>query len=144
MKYTYLLECDKISKELRRLWKRYQSVLKNPNWKDLNETRAILYLIGQIYCEKIAPEAIERRLHLLKDKLSLNDFFELIDSKDKKLTTFRKDKIFKKLEKFYLIVKKYKNKNVGGKFYLDEERFIKLYNQYNPNKKLKIGYRGKF
>lgn len=144
LKHTYLLNVKKVDADLRRLWGRYQAILKKPNWNDLNEARAILYLIGQIYCERIAPEAIERRLHLLKNPLKINTFLFLVDSKSKKLTALRKDPLFAKLEKFYILVKRFKNKFAGGKYYLDEERFIKLYNKYNPNKKDKIQYRGKF
>ena len=74
LKYTYLLDVDKIEEELEKLWERYQEILDNPNWLDLNEARSILYIIGHIYCEEIAPGAIERRLHLLKEKLTLIEF----------------------------------------------------------------------
>lgn len=138
------MDVSKINADLKRLWKKYQSILKKPNWNDLNEARAILYLIGQIYCERIAPEAIERRLHLLKKPLKIDTFLFIVDSKSKKLANLRKDPLFNKLEKFYVLVKNFKNKFVGGKYYLDEEKFIKLYNKYNPDSKFKIDYRGKF
>lgn len=144
LKYTYLLDNDKIKSEIDRLWSRYQDILNNPNWDDLNEARAILYLLGNFYCEKIAPEAIERRLHLLQDPMPLLDFLTIVDSNSENLPELRKDKLFSDLEKFYLLIKEFKNKDVGGKFYIDEERFIKLYNEYNPNKNLKMDYRGKF
>ncbi|MCX6765982.1 MAG: hypothetical protein NT136_03415 [Candidatus Moranbacteria bacterium] len=144
LKHTYLMDVSKINADLKRLWKRYQAILKKPNWNDLNEARAILYLIGQIYCERIAPEAIERRLHLLKKPLKINTFLLLIDSKSKKLAILRKDSLFAELEKFYILAKGFKNKFVGGKYYLDEEKFIGLYNRYSPNRNIKVGYKGKF
>lgn len=144
LSHTYLLDIKKIEKELDSQWKRYESILANPNWKKMNEARAILYLIGHIYCETIAQEAIERRLHLLKKKVSLAEFLSLVDSHPKKIILHRKDPLFSKLEKYYILIKKFKNKFVGGKFYLDEEKFIKLYNKHNPDKKLKIDYKGRF
>jgi len=144
LKFTYLMQPEKVEKRLDFLWGKYQKILKNPNWKSLNEARAILYLIGDIYLEKIAPGAVERRLHLLKKPLSLLEFFTLIDSNSIKLADFKIDKLFLKLEKFYKIIKKFKNLHTDGKHYLDEEKFIKLYNKYNPNKNDKIDYMGKF
>jgi hypothetical protein len=146
LKYTYLLENEKIKKELERLYDKYSEFIKKAQemWEQLNEARAILYLTGNIYCEKIAVEAIERRLHLLKEKLSLVEFFDLIDKNSEKLIEFRKDELFKKLEEFYRIIKEYKNKYSEGKYYLDEEKFIQLYNFLNPNQDDKIRYKGKF
>jgi len=143
MKYTYLLDVQRVELELDKAWKRYQEILEKPSWEDLNEARAILYLTGQIYCEQIAPEAIERRLHLLKQPMTLLDFFSKIDQNSDELPDLRNDHLFLKLEKFYNSVKKFKNRFTNGKYYLDEERFTKLYNKYNPDK-LKIGYMGKF
>ncbi|MBU1204052.1 MAG: hypothetical protein KKG60_03220 [Nanoarchaeota archaeon] len=146
MKYTYLMEPEKISEELDNLWNEYQQIInqENPTWKEVNEARAILFLTGQIYCEKIAVEAIERRLHLLKVKLSLLEFLDLIDKNSEKLEELRKDELFNKLERFYRIIKAYKNKYIKGKYYLEEERFLKVYEKVNPDKELKIGYRGPF
>ena len=144
MKYTYLMEPKKIKQELEKLWQRYQKLLKKSDWESINEARSILYLIGQIYLEQIATEAIQRRLHLLKEKLTLLEFFDIIDKKSEKLKSLRKNELFKKLEEFYIIIKQYKNKYVGGKYYLDEEKFIQEYNKKNPNKELKIGYKGSF
>jgi len=138
------MDVNKINADLKRFWRRYQTILKKPNWNDLNEARAILYLIGQVYCEKIAPEAIERRLHLLKKPLKIDTFLLLVDSKSKKLKALKKDLLFAKLEKFYILVKNFKNKFAGGRYYMDEEKFIKLYNKFNPDKNLKVGYKGKF
>ncbi|MBU2025210.1 MAG: hypothetical protein ABIC19_02305 [Patescibacteria group bacterium] len=143
LKHTYLLNIDKIQADLERLWKRYQHILGNPSWNNLNEARAILYLAGQIYCEQIAVDAIERRLPLLKKPISLSQFLILIDSKSPKQKRYNKDPLFLKLKKFYTVIKKFKNKSVGGKYYLDEQRFIRLYNKHNPDRKCKMGYRGK-
>jgi len=146
MKYTYMMEPEKIQEELDRLWDRYQEILEDPNsdWEKVNEARAILYLTGQVYCEEIATEAIKRRLHLLKEKIELIDFFNLIDKDSERLNKLRKDELFTKLEKFYRIIKAYKNKYNKGKFYLDEEKFIEGYQKQNPEKNLKIGYKGSF
>ena len=143
MKYTYLFNIKKIDSELEKLWKRYQKIITNPkNYDQLNEARAILYLTGQIYCEQIAPKAIERRLSHLKKPLTLIEFFTLIDKKSPELEKHRKDKLFKDLESFYNIIKKYKNKNIGGKHYLDEEKFIVIYNKFAKNEKQKTSYKG--
>lgn len=146
MKYTYMMEPGKVRKELDRLWGRYQAIIdkKNPSWEEVNEARAILFLTGQVYCEKIAVEAIERRLHLLKNKISLIEFFDAVDKGSKKLEHLRGDELFKRLEEFYRVIKEYKNRYVNGKYYLDEESFIKKYNEVNPDKKLKVGYKGSF
>lgn len=146
MKYTYLMEPEKIQKELNDLWDRYQTIINqdNPDWGEINEARAILFLTGHIYCEQIAVEAIERRLHLLKVKLSLIEFLKLIDENSEKLKELRKDELFNKLEKYYRIVKNYKNKYIEGKYYLEEEKFLEKYEKINPNKELKMGYRGSF
>jgi len=140
------MEPEKVRERLNELWKKYQLILDNLNstWEEINEARAILYLTGQVFCEQIAVEAIERRLHLLKEKLSLIEFFDLIDKNAEKLEGLRKDELFTKLEKFYKIIKEYKNKYEKGKFYLDEERFIQRYEEVNSNKDLKIGYKGAF
>jgi hypothetical protein len=146
MKYTYLMEPKKVKEELDKLWEKYQKIIqdKNPSWESINEARSILFLTGQIYCEQIAVEAIERRLHLLKEKISLVEFFNLIDKRSDELGELRKDELFRKLEEFYKIIKEYKNRYSGGKFYLDEEKLIEKYNQTNLDKELKIGYRGSF
>ncbi|MDO8516718.1 MAG: hypothetical protein Q7S33_01205 [Nanoarchaeota archaeon] len=146
MKYTYIMEPEKIENELEALWQKYKKIIdkKNPSWEEINEARAILFLTGDIYCEQIAVGAIERRLHLLKEKISLIEFFDLIDKNSEKLKELRKDELFAKLEKFYRIIKKYKNKYNEGKYYLDEEKFLKKYEEVNPDKEMKIGYKGKF
>jgi len=146
MKYTYLMEPEKVKKELDKLWERYQEIIQNKNssWEEINEARAILFLTGNVYCEQISVGAIKNRLHLLKKKISLTEFLELIDKNSEKLKELRKDELFKKLERFYRIIKEFKNRYIGGKFYLDEEKLIKKYNQLNPDKDFKIGYMGSF
>ena len=144
LKYTYLLDTDNIRKELQKLWNRYLSILDNPDWEDLNEARAILYLVGYWYPEEVAPAAIDRRLHLLQRPLTLIEFFTLVDSKDKDLIKQRKDPLFVKLEDYYKLIKEFKNMHVGGKWYLDEERFVELYNKYSPDASMHIHERGKF
>jgi len=146
MKHTYALNNEKIRNELNSLWTRYQTILDNKesSWEELNEARAILFLVGQVYCEQIAPKAIERRLHHLKTNFTLPEFLNLIDRKSSDLEKHREDENFRKLEEFYNIVKETKNKSIGGKYYLDEERFIQKYNEANPDKEHGIGYRGKF
>ena len=141
-----MMEPEKVQEELDKLWNRYQEILENSNsdWEKVNEARAILYLTGHFYCEEVAIEAIERRLHLLKEKIELIEFFNLIDQDSKRLNELRKDELFAKLEKFYKIIKSYKNKYNKGKFYLDEEEFIEKYQKQNPDKDLKIGYKGSF
>ena len=138
MKHTYMMNVKGIESRLNTLWKKYQAILKKPTWPKLNEARAILFLTGRIYCEQIAPKAIERRLKNMK----LITFLTLIDTNSPKLKQLRKDKNFQTLEQFYKIVKNYKNKFVGGKHYKDEERFIKLYNQYAPTKPQQTSYKG--
>ena len=146
MKYTYLMEPEKVREELDELWDRYQLIINkdSPSWEEINEARALLFLTGNIYCEKIAVEAIRRRLHLLKVKLSLIEFLDLIDKNSDRLVELREDELFVKLEKYYRIVKGYKNKYIGGKYYLEEERFLKKYDSVNPNKDFGLGYGGSF
>lgn len=146
MKYTYMLETEKIKKELDKHWEKYQKIIhnKDASWEELNEARAILFLTGNIYCEEIAVKAIERRLHLLKEKLSLIEFFDIIDKESNKIKKLREDELFLKLEKFYRIIKEFKNKYHEGKFYLDEEKFIERYNEKSPDKDMQIGYKGGF
>jgi hypothetical protein len=146
MKYTYLMEPENIKKELDLLWRRYQEILdnKNSNWEEMNEARAILFLTGHVYCEDIAPRAIERRLHLLKDKLSLINFFDMIDKNSAEIKKLREDELFAKLERFYNVIKEFKNKYTKGKYYIDEERFLEKYGEKNPQKEIKMGYKGEF
>ncbi len=146
IKYTYLMEPQKVKTELEKLWSRYQEILNNKNssWEEINEARAILFLTGNVYCEDIAVKAIERRLHLLKEKLNLLEFFDLIDKENEKLIYLREDNLFVKLEEFYRIIKNFKNRHHEGKYYIDEEKLLKKYEEKNPDKEFKIGYKGKF
>ena len=123
-----MLEPEKIGEELGKLWYRYQRIINSndSDWDDINEARALLYLTGQIYCEKIAIEAIERRLHLLKVEISLIEFLDLVDKESEKLEELRKDELFGKLEVFYRIVRGYKNRYIDEEYYFEEGSFEKV------------------
>ncbi len=58
MKYTYLMEPDKIQQELEAYRKRYKEIIDNEKSTrvEMNEARAILFLTGHIYCEEVAVE----------------------------------------------------------------------------------------
>ena len=146
MKYTYLMQVEKIDEELSNLWARYKNIIDNPisTWEEINEARAILFLTGNIYCETIAVDAIKRRLNLLQSKLSLIDFLVLIDTDSDKLEELRTDMLFVELERYYRIIKEYKNRYISGKYYLEEERFLEKYNKLNPKEFLTISYSGSF
>jgi len=146
MKYTYLMQTNKIDKELSKLWIKYQKILNNSQatWENINEARAILFITGSIYLEQVATEAIEKRLKHLKENFKIIEFLHLIDSNSPRLKNLRACPKFKELETFYNIIKKHKNKYNGGKFYLDEGRFIQKHKALNPNKKSTIGYKGYF
>ena len=146
LKYTYMMEPEKISAELERLWQKYYGIISknNADWEEMNEARAILYLTGLIFCEQIAVEAIERRLHLLKHKMNLVEFLDAIDKESPDLENLRRDEMFDRLERFYRVIKGYKNRYQGGKYYLQEELFIKAYAKANPDPELKLGYQGSF
>ena len=143
MKYTYLMEPEKVEEELEKFWNRYQSIInqEKPSREEMNEARAILFLTGNLYCEQVAVGAIERRLHLLLEPFSLIDFFIVIDSKSDRLGQLRKHALFNTLEKYYEVIKKYKNKCIEGKYYLEEERFLQRYNKMSPNPDMRIGYK---
>jgi len=144
IKYTYLMDPKKVELHLDRLWTRYQQILNHPSWEELNEARAIIYFIGHLFCEEIAPQALQRRLHLLKHPLTFYQFLYLIDSNSSYLEYHRQDLLFCRLEHLYFITKKFKNRHTEGRYYLDEEKFIKLYQKYNPHSGLKLGWRGWF
>jgi hypothetical protein len=114
MKYTYLMEPERVQKELEKLRNRYQTIINQDKVtrEEMNEARAILFLTGHIYCEEVAVGAIERRLHLLPGKPTLVEFFLLIDSESEMLEDYRKHHLFNKLEQFYRIIKTYKNKHL--------------------------------
>ena len=124
MKYTYLMEPEKVQEELDKYRKRYQIIInqEKPTREEMNEARAILFLTGNLYCEQVAVGAIERRLHLLLEPFSLIDFFNT-------------------LEKYYEVIKKYKNRCIEGKYYLEEEKFLQRYNKMSPNPDMRIGYK---
>ena len=61
-----------------------------------------------------------------------------------RLVELREDELFVRLERYYRIVKGYKNKYVGGKYYLEEGKFLEKYDGVNPNRDLGIGYGGFF
>jgi hypothetical protein len=135
LKNIYLLDNQKIKKDVERLWQRYQAILdkKNPTWEEANEARAILYSIGNLYPEKIALESLERRVKLIKPKITLDNFLMAIDSKDKKmLAEYKNNKKFNQLKEFYLIVKAIKNKVNRDNTYLDEKTFNKMYKKLRP------------
>ena len=46
MKYTYLMEPEKVEAELEKLWNRYQTIInqENTTWEEMNEARPILFL----------------------------------------------------------------------------------------------------
>ncbi|MDD3678802.1 MAG: hypothetical protein PHT36_00960 [Patescibacteria group bacterium] len=145
LKYTYLLDSKKLDETLTKMWERYQHILENPNWDDLNEARAILYVIGYLFPEQIAPEAIKRRLHLLSEPLEELDFYQIVDSKNKDEQAKRKnDALFLEMVEYYKVVKSFKNKTNKGIWYLDEDRFVEIYNKYSPDQSMKIGRFGEF
>jgi hypothetical protein len=146
LKHVYLLDADGVRADLDRLWSRYQEILDHPNWEDLNEARAILYLAGRVFCEEIVPGAISRRLHLLIKPMTELEFYSAIDSGTSDLSALRSDVLFCHLEALYITTKAFKNHQAGGKYFLDEERFIALYDQYKPKEHadLEMGFRGKY
>lgn len=132
LKYTYLLDIEKIKESIENLWQRYQEILKKPSWEELNEARAILYFIGYLYPEKIALESLEKRIKSIEPNISLDEFFLAIDRNDKEvLDRYRDNEKFNKLKEFYLIVKDIKNR-VRNNAYLDEERFNEIYSKFKP------------
>ena len=134
LKYTYLLDLEKIDASIEKLWKRYQEILgnKKSDWEDLNEARAILYFIGYLYSEKIVLDSLEKRIKFVKPAINLDKFLLAIDRNDAKiLKKYAKNKKFSQLKDFYLIVKDIKNRTKNGT-YLDEKRFNKIYDKLKP------------
>jgi hypothetical protein len=140
------MRLKEIDEELENLWQKYQKILNNPTptWEEINEARAILFITGNLYLEQISVDAIEKRLKHLKENFTIIEFLHTIDSNSPKLKELRVCPKFRELEEYYRIIKKHKNKYAGGKFYLDEEKFIQKHREINPNKESKIGYRGYF
>ena len=134
LKYTYLLNTDRIKKNIERLWKRYQKILDNKksSWEDLNEARAILYFLGYLYPEKIVLGSLESRIKYIKPIISLDKFLLAIDRDNENiLRKYRNNKEFNKLKDFYLMVKDIKNR-VKNNTYLDEGRFNEFYSKLKP------------
>lgn len=132
LKNTYLLDNKRIKFDIERLWRRYQTILdkKNLSWKRANEARAILYFLGYLYPEKIALESLERRVKLIRPKITLNDFLLAIDGQEKKvLIKYKNNRKFNLLKEFYTIIKSIKNKINRDNTYLDEATFNKIYNK---------------
>src|SRR3990172_145331 len=119
LKYTYLLDMEKIDASIEKLWKRYQEILgnKKSDWEDLNEARAILYFIGYLYSEKIVLDSLEKRIKFVKPAINLDKFLLAIDRNDAKiLKKYAKNKKFSQLKDFYLIVKDIKNRTKNGTY----------------------------
>ena len=134
LKYTYLLNVEKIKERIELLWERYQGILddKESSWEDLNEARAILYFLGYLYPEKIALESLENRIKHIKPEINLDEFLLAIDGEDKEvLDRYIENDKFNKLKEFYLIVKEIKNR-VKNNTYLDEGRFNEIYSKMKP------------
>ncbi len=134
LKETYLLDVKKMAKSIERLWQEYQIVLdsKNPSWEDANRARAIIFFLGYFYPEKIVSESLEKRVPLIRPAITIDKFLEAVDKKDGKiLKKYAKNEKFHKLERFYLLAKKIKNRAKNGS-YLDEERFNRLYSKLKP------------
>ena len=134
LKYTYLLDTEKIRESIEDIWKRYQRILDNkkPSWEELNEARAVLYFVGYLYPEKIALESLEKRIGSIKPAISLDEFLLAIDGNNKEvLDKYKDNERFNKLRDFYLIVKNIKNR-VKNSTYLDEERFNEVYSKFKP------------
>ena len=134
LKYTYLLNTDRMKKNIERLWERYQKILDNKksSWEDLNEARAILYFLGYLYPEKIVLGSLESRIKYIKPIISLDKFLLAVDRGDETiLRKYRNNKEFNKLKDFYLMVKDIKNR-VKNNTYLDEGRFNEFYSKLKP------------
>ena len=134
LKYTYLLDLEKINISIENLWKGYQNILndKKSTWEDLNEARAILFFLGHIFCEEMALGSLEKRVKFIRPSISLDDFLLAVDRNDKVvLKKYKNNKNFTKLRGFYLIVKGIKNR-AKGDWYLDEKRFNNIYNKLKP------------
>lgn len=135
LKYTYLLDIEKIRRNIENLWQRYQRILDNEEscWDDLNEARAILYFLGYLYPEKIALESLEKRIKEIEPTINLDNFLLAIDRDDKRiLNGYRSNEKFNRLKNFYLIIKDIKNR-VENQSYLDEKRFNEIYSKLKPD-----------
>ncbi|HLM83917.1 MAG TPA: hypothetical protein VK254_01735 [Candidatus Bathyarchaeia archaeon] len=134
LKYTYLLDLEKIDANIEKLWNRYQKILddKKSTWEDLNEARAILFFLGHMFTEEIALGSLEKRVKFIKPMISLDNFLLAVDRKDDSiLKKYKNNKNFAKLRDFYLLVKGIKNRR-KGEWYLDEKRFNEVYDKKKP------------
>jgi hypothetical protein len=135
IKHVYLLDNDKIKSDIEKLWRRYLRIINKKNciWGEINDARAILYFLGFIFVEIIALGSLERRVALIKPKITLDEFLIAIDAKDKKiLLKYRANNNFQKLKRFYLTVKDIKNRVNQDKSYLDEDAFNEKYIKLKP------------
>lgn len=131
LKKTYLLDNNGLKKEIDKEWKRYEAIIgkKNPNWEELNEARAILYVLGYLFPEKIALESLRKRVKYIKPKISLEKFLISVHTKDLK---YSRNKEYLILKEFYNIVKSIKNKIGSDGSYLNEKTFNKAYIKKRP------------
>ncbi len=162
LKYTYLLDLNKIKESIEDLWQRYQGILDNKEstWEDLNEARAILYFLGYLYPEKIALNSLESRIRYIEPVISLDDFLLAIDSKDEKvlekyrenegastLNLFACSPSAQSIERFglasltnkkfnrlkeFYLIIKNIKNRVKDNTYLDEGRFNEIYSKLKP------------
>ncbi len=121
----FLFNIKDIEQDLDNLWKRYQYILNNTRTlKDIEEARAYLYILGVFFTEQFGVDAIQRRLENLPFNLLLLGFFEVADKK-KIPVKYNNNADFRKLVRYYNLLKKYKN-IVKNNSYLDEDRFDQL------------------
>lgn len=135
LKNVYKLDNKHLKLSIEKNWNRYQYIInkKKPSWDEANEARAILYLLGHYLPEVIALESLEKRVKYVKPKMNIDKFLEVVDKNDSSgMKQYLKDKNFKKLKEFYLIIKSLKNKVNKGKLYLDEDIFNKMYRKLTP------------
>ena len=121
LKYTYQFDLKKLSQAIENLWNRYLQIIENKECTidDVYNARAILYFLGYLYPEKIALEALERRLV----GLSLEEFLIKADRQE----------IKNELTNFYEIIKELKNREYQGS-YLGEALFNQVYEQKTGQK----------
>jgi hypothetical protein len=135
LKYTYLLDNKSLAREIEWLWQKYLKILdrKQPLWPELNEARAILYLLGYYFPEVIAAESLKKRVKYINPKISLDRFLAAIDRNEKKiLSRYSRNSRYKKLRDFYLITKSIKNRVRHDGSYLEEKTFNRLYRNAKP------------
>jgi len=135
IKYTYLLDNNRLAAEIEKWWRLYQRLIadKSCSWAQANEARAILYFLGYIFPEIVVCGSLARRVPLLRPKISLDDFLSAVDSREQKiLRLYEHNQKFKQLERFYLLVKALKNRVAADGSYLAEETFNKFYARRKP------------